>query len=58
MNTAQKFYIGNSFSTSQITILSLTGGLAKQIVPYCKRKMILDENLLLKGLYILYARNQ
>ena len=34
-----------------------TGGLAKFIVPLCKREMILDENLLLRGLEILYRRN-
>lgn len=34
-----------------------TGGLAKFIVPLCKREMIIDETLLLKGLDILYRRN-
>ena len=34
-----------------------TGGLAKYIVPLCKRKMIIDDNLLLHGLEILYKRN-
>lgn len=35
-----------------------TGGLAKRIVPYCRRKVILDDNLLLKGLYIIYQKNR
>ena len=34
-----------------------TGGLAKKIVPYCKRKFILDDDLLLKGLQIIYKKN-
>ena len=34
-----------------------TGGLAKFIAPLCKREMIIDDNLLLKGLVILYNRN-
>ena len=34
-----------------------TGGLARYIVPLCKREMVTDENLLLKGLEILYRRN-
>ncbi len=35
-----------------------TGGLAKFIVPHCKTKIIYDEHLLLKGLYILYQNNK
>lgn len=35
-----------------------TGGLAKFIAPLCKREMIIDDNLLLKGLEILYNRNR
>lgn len=34
-----------------------TGGLAGVIVPHCLRKVILDENLLLDGLRMLYERN-
>lgn len=34
-----------------------TGGLAKKVVPLCKREIILDENLLLRGLIILYNKN-
>ena len=35
-----------------------TGGLAKSIVPHCKRKVILDDDLLLKGLLAIYEKNQ
>ena len=35
-----------------------TGGLAKVIVPFCKQKVILDDDLLLKGLRIIYDKNQ
>ena len=34
-----------------------TGGLAQYIAPFCKREMIIDDNLLLKGLRLLYRRN-
>lgn len=35
-----------------------TGGHAKYIVPHCKEKIIYDENLLLKGLGIIYNLNK
>ena len=34
------------------------GGLAKKIVPHCKREIILDEELLLRGLLIIYEKNK
>lgn len=34
-----------------------TGGLARLIVPLCRRRVVYDENLLLKGLGILYRKN-
>ena len=34
-----------------------TGGLAEKIVPYCRKKVILDDNLLLKGLAVIYRKN-
>ena len=34
-----------------------TGGLAHMIVPLCKRDIILDEDLLLKGLMVIYNKN-
>lgn len=35
-----------------------TGGLAGLIVPFCKRKVILDDDLLLKGLWVIYNKNK
>lgn len=34
-----------------------TGGNAGKIIPYCKRDIILDDTLLLKGLMIIYKKN-
>ncbi len=39
------------------TVIS-TGGLAKTIIPYCKRDIIIDDQLLLKGLMIIYNKNK
>ena len=39
------------------TTVVATGGLAKKIVPFCKRDIILDEELLLKGLNVIYNKN-
>lgn len=38
------------------TVVS-TGGLSKLVIPYCTRKIILDDQLLLKGLMLLYRKN-
>lgn len=38
------------------TVVS-TGGHAGIVIPYCKRRIIVDEKLLLKGLMILYQKN-
>ena len=35
-----------------------TGGLAEAVTPYCRRKIICDNDLLLKGLWVLYEKNQ
>ena len=35
-----------------------TGGLAKTVVPLCKSEIIIDEDLLLKGLMIIYEKNK
>ena len=42
---------------SKATVIA-TGGLAKSIVQHCKREIILDEELMLKGLYIIYEKNK
>ncbi len=38
--------------------LVATGGRASEVIPYCKREMILDDNLLLDGLRVLFEKNQ
>ena len=35
-----------------------TGGLSSLVIPYCKRKMSLDPDLLLKGLMVVYKKNE
>ena len=35
-----------------------TGGLARFIIPYCKREIICDNDLLVKGLWVLYQKNR
>ena len=34
-----------------------TGGLSKFVVPLCRRKLIYDRSLMLKGLWLIYQRN-
>lgn len=34
-----------------------TGGLAKTVIPLCKHDIIVDDGLLLKGLYLIYKKN-
>ena len=41
---------------SQATVLA-TGGIARFVVPMCRREIVYDRNLLLKGLRILYLSN-
>ena len=40
------------------TTVIATGGIAKFVVPMCKREMIYDKDLLIKGLAILYRENR
>ena len=40
-----------------LTVIA-TGGLDKCIVPHCRREVILDDDLLLKGLLVLYDKNR
>lgn len=35
-----------------------TGGLARLVVPFCKRSVHIDEDLLLKGLWVIYNKNK
>lgn len=39
------------------TVLA-TGGLARKIVPYCEQKILIDDELLLKGLRLIYNKNK
>lgn len=41
----------------ELTVVA-TGGLSKVILPHCKRNIILDDDLLLKGLQIIYHKNR
>jgi type III pantothenate kinase len=41
----------------QTTVVA-TGGIAKFVLPLCKREMIYDKDLLVKGLAILYRENR
>ena len=38
--------------------LVATGGIAAKIVPHCKHEIVYDENLLLRGLGIIYRKNK
>ena len=40
----------------EITILA-TGGVAGVIVPFCRKRIIYDPDLLLKGLWYIYHKN-
>lgn len=35
-----------------------TGGISRHVVPYCRREIIHDEDLLLRGLALIYAKNK
>lgn len=39
-----------------VTVVA-TGGLAERIIPFCRKEIILDDNLLLKGLAVIYRKN-
>ncbi len=41
----------------ECTVIS-TGGLARAIIPYCRHEIVIDDQLLLKGLMIIYNRNR
>lgn len=44
--------------TGEKATVIATGGLAKSIVPYCKEEVILNDDLLLKGLLRVYLKNR
>ncbi len=39
------------------TTVVMTGGMSRWIAPYCREKVMIDSDLLLKGLWILYQKN-
>ena len=41
---------------SNVSVVA-TGGMSQAIVPHCEEEIIYDEHLLLKGLYLLYMKN-
>jgi len=41
---------------SKVTAIA-TGGLARVVIPHCRREIICDDNLLLEGLRIIYEKN-
>ena len=40
-----------------VTVVA-TGGLAERVAPYCKREIICDPDLLLRGLWVLWEKNR
>lgn len=40
----------------KLTVIA-TGGLARTVISHCRHKIIYDEDLLIKGLIIIYYRN-
>ena len=38
-------------------LVVMTGGMSRWIAPYCREKVLLEPDLLLKGLWILYRKN-
>jgi len=41
----------------KMTVIA-TGGLAKSLIPHCRHEILLDDELLLKGLKIIYEKNR
>lgn len=49
--------IRRELAEEQPPLVILTGGMSKRIAPYCREEVIVDSDLLLKGLGILYHKN-
>ncbi|HIV24341.1 MAG TPA: type III pantothenate kinase [Candidatus Scatomonas pullistercoris] len=41
----------------QKTTVLATGGLAEKVIPYCRRRIIRDDGLLLRGMALIYRKN-
>ena len=57
MNLSKQGAIVGVLAVAQ-TLIIITGGIAKFIIPMCKTPMIYDKDLLLKGLNIIYKKNK
>lgn len=42
----------------EVATVVATGGMAREIVHYCRKKVVFDPDLLMKGLYLLYQKNR
>ena len=50
---------GEDFADGQVAERrEITGGIAKFVLPMCKKKIIYDKDLLVKGLATLYRENK
>ena len=49
--------IKKELDREDVTVIA-TGGLSKVIIPYCEEKIIYDNELLLKGLRLIYEKNR
>ena len=49
--------IRKELGRDDITVIA-TGGLSKVIIPYCEEEIIYDNELLLKGLRLIYEKNR
>ena len=56
-DNADRLAAALSTALERSDIVIATGGLASSILPYCREKFILDETLLIDGLYTIYRKN-
>jgi tRNA pseudouridine55 synthase len=52
-----RFEIEDSLRLGEVEKLVEEGRLAEKIIPHCRRKIIRDDDLVLKGLEIIYRKN-
>ena len=58
-STLLNYLLGTDLPTGINPVTAVaTGGLARVIAPFCRKKIILDEDLLLKGLWVIYKKNR
>ena len=56
-NNIYKLPLIDELGREDVTVIA-TGGLSKVIIPYCEEKIIYDNELLLKGLRLIYEKNR